>query len=255
MFRYHSVQEVIQAQGLRLVLVRGLPSPWSQAAKTILELKGLDHIVAGLMPGGPNPELLAWSGQNSAPLVAWRDEKPLHRWLDILNLAERLAPEPALVPGDAAERALMIELSKDICGERGIGWNRRLQMFAPMMNSANPPDALAQMAGKYGYIPAQAALAGARIAASLTALANRLKAQQARGARFFVGDDISALDIYWTAFMNVLDPLPDALCPMPADRRAMFTASDPQIRAALEPVLTEHRDRVFAEYFRSPMEY
>ncbi len=255
MLQYDSVQEVIQAPGLRLVLVRGLPSPWGQAAKTILELKGLDHIVAGLIPGGPNPELLAWSGQNSAPLVAWRDEKPLHRWLDILNLTERLAPQPALVPEDAIERALMIGLSNEICGERGIGWNRRLQMFAPMMNTSKPPAALAQMAGKYGYSTGEAALAGARIAASLTALATQLKAQHARSARFFVGDRISALDIYWTAFMNVLDPLPDALCPMPADRRAMFTAIDPQVQAALEPVLTAHRDRVFAEFFRSPMEY
>ena len=38
------------------------------------------------------------SGQNSAPVVAWRNEKPINRWLDILLLAERLAPQPSLLP-------------------------------------------------------------------------------------------------------------------------------------------------------------
>ena len=31
-------------------------------------------------------------------------------------------------------------------------------------------------------------------------------------------------------------------------------AHDPVIKAALDPILFEHRDRIFAEYFRSPME-
>ena len=82
-------------------------------------------------PGEPNEDIVAWGGEASAPIVAWAKEKPIHRWIDILYLAERLAPKPSLIPTDATQRALMIGLSHEICGEMGIGWNRRLQLFAP----------------------------------------------------------------------------------------------------------------------------
>ena len=48
---YASLEEVIAAQGLRLVIVRGLPSPWSQAAKTFFELKELPFLIAPQLPG------------------------------------------------------------------------------------------------------------------------------------------------------------------------------------------------------------
>jgi hypothetical protein len=51
-----------------------------------------------------NEEIVAWSGQNSAPVVAWQNEPPINRWIDILHLAERLAPEPALIPEDVWDR-------------------------------------------------------------------------------------------------------------------------------------------------------
>jgi transposase-like protein len=31
--------------------------------------------------------------------------------------------------------------------------------------------------------------------------------------------------------------------------------ADPQVRAAFDPVLVEHRDAIFKKYFRSPMEF
>src|SRR6202035_3244883 len=97
---YVTPAEAIAHNGLRLVLVRGVPRPWGQAAKAILELKGLDYVAAPLELAGKNEEIVAWSGQNSAPVVAWADEAPIHRWQDILLLAERLAPAPALIPAD-----------------------------------------------------------------------------------------------------------------------------------------------------------
>ena len=38
---YSSPSEIISAQGLRLVLVHHMPSPWGQATKAMLEYKGL----------------------------------------------------------------------------------------------------------------------------------------------------------------------------------------------------------------------
>src|ERR1700745_931062 len=108
MIQYRPIDEVINHSGLRRVLVQGMPSPWGQAAKTIFELKQLDFVVGPQEMGGSNEALVAWSGQNSAPVVAWADEPPISRWTDILLLAERLAPSPSLIPADPKERALMI---------------------------------------------------------------------------------------------------------------------------------------------------
>ena len=254
MLQYRTVSEIINHPGLRVVLVQGVPSPWGQAAKTIFEIKGLDYVAAPWLPGEPNEDIVAWSAEASAPIVAWAGEKPIHRWIDILYLAERLAPRPALIPADATQRALMIGLSHEICGEMGIGWNRRLQLFAPAFASGKPPSGISRMGGKYRFNEHDAKTAASRIAASLTALTIHLKLQYARGAHFFIGDALSALDIYWTAFANLLDPLPKEHCPMPEVLRPNFVITDPLIKAALDPLLLEHRSAIFHDRFRDPME-
>jgi glutathione S-transferase len=254
MLQYRSFEEIIDHPGLRIVLVKGVPSPWGQAAKTIFEIKGLDYIAAQWRGGESNENIAAWGGEASAPIVAWAKEKPINRWIDILYLAERLAPEPALLPADATQRALMIGLSHEICGEMGVGWNRRLQLFASAFTSGGPPAGISLMGVKYGYNEGDAKAAGERTASSLRALATQLKSQYARGLNYFVGDALSALDIYWTAFANLLDPLPNEQNPMPEALRRGFTATDPVVRAALDPLLLEHRSRIFHDHFRDPME-
>ncbi|WP_295142218.1 glutathione S-transferase N-terminal domain-containing protein [uncultured Reyranella sp.] len=254
MLAYTTPAEIVAHDGLRIVLVRGAPSPWSQAAKTILEIKGLDYAAAPLDVGGANEEIVAWSGQNSAPVVAWRDGPPLNRWLDILLLAERLAPAPALLPADPLQRALAIGLGHEILGERGIAWNRRLQMFS-MAVQAGMGTRMAPLIDKYGFDADDAAAAGTRIATTLHGLATQLRAQQARGVSYFVGEALSCVDIYWTSVMSMLLPLPAAQCPIRESSRPAFTATDPQIVSALDPILVEHRDRIFKAHFRDPMEF
>jgi hypothetical protein len=254
MLEYRSLKEIIAHPGLRIVLVKGMPSPWGQAAKTIFEVKGLDYAAGPWMPGEANEDVIAWGGEASGPIVAWAGEKPIHRWIDILYLAERLAPKPSLIPADAMQRALMIGLSHEICGEMGIGWNRRLQLFALAYGCGKPPEGVSRMGGKYGFNEGDAKAAGERTAESLRALVNQLKSQYARGVHYFIGDALSALDIYWTAFANLLDPLPKEQCPMPDAYRPGFTVSDPVVKAALDPLLLEHRLRIFRECFRDPME-
>jgi hypothetical protein len=55
--------------------------------------------------------------------------------------------------------------------------------------------------------------------------------------------------------MSMILPLPAAQCPIRESSRPAFTASDPQIVAALDPILIEHRDRIFKAHFRDPMEF
>jgi len=252
--QYRSFKEIADHPGLRIVLVKGLPSPWGQSAKTIFEIKGLDYVAAPWLPGEANADIAAWGGEASAPIVAWAGEKPISRWIDILYLAERLMPKPSLIPADARHRALMIGLAHEICGELGIGWNRRLQLFAPAYASGNPPPNISRMGGKYGYNEGDLRIASERIADSLKVLSEQLQSQYARGAQYFVGDSLSALDIYWTAFANLLDPLPKEQCPMPEAWRPSFVAADPVIKSALDPLLLEHRSRIFRAHFRDPME-
>ncbi len=252
---YVSPREAIAHDGLRLVLVRGAPSPWGLAAKAIFEIKKLDYVAAPLELAGRNDEIVAWSGQNSAPVVAWRDEAPIHRWQDILLLAERLAPTPAMIPADPLPRVLMWGFANELAGEHGIGWNRRLQGFHRGRKSGKANPTSETLIGKYGYDAEAATAAPQRIAGSLDALGAQLKAQQARGIDFLVGDALSAADIYLVTFLNLVSPMPPEQCPMPDAFRAGFTAREPEILAALDPALLAHRDRIFAAHFRSPMEF
>ncbi len=40
-FTYLSVEEAIRRGGLRMVVVGGVPSPWGEAAKGLLHVKGI----------------------------------------------------------------------------------------------------------------------------------------------------------------------------------------------------------------------
>jgi hypothetical protein len=37
--------------------------------------------------------------------------------------------------------------------------------------------------------------------------------------------------------------------------RSGLTVSDPIVKAALDPLLLEHRSRIFRDHFRNPMEF
>lgn len=145
MIDYKSVATIIGHKGLRIVLIEGMPSPWGQAAKAILDLKGPSYVAAPRILGQANEEIVAWGGEASAPILACADEKPIHRWLDILYLTGRLAPAPSFLPDGARERALMLGFSHEICGSKGIGWNRRLQGFAPAYAQGKPVEIISRI--------------------------------------------------------------------------------------------------------------
>lgn len=252
---YVPLEQVKNAKGLRLVLVQGLPSPWGQAAKAIFDYKKVPYICAPQVPGAPNEDLVAWSGQGSGPVVAWEDEKPIHHWLDILFLAERIAPTPSVVPAEPAERALMIGLSHEICGEGGIGWSRREMMFAPAIESGQAPEPIRVMAKRYNFNKDSATKAAERCAGSLRLLAGQLKGQKAKGKDCFVGDGVTALDFYWAAFSVLVAPPPDDICPIPAGYRPGFEMVGPIVQGALDPVLIQHRDAMLGKYFPRPLDY
>src|SRR5262245_35415903 len=113
------IGEAAARGGVRLVLLAGFPSPWSVAAKAIFDVKRIPYTRAQQMPSDAPDALQRVTGQASYPAVLFEKERPRTGWAEILLLAERLAPEPALVPADARERALFFGLAHEICGADG----------------------------------------------------------------------------------------------------------------------------------------
>ena len=254
---YRSVDEARKEPGLRLVLSMGVPGPWGEAAKGFLALKDIPFVPVGQKPAVPNPEHDAWTGCTNAPVVLYEDERPRSGWAEILLLAERLAPEPRLIPEDPSERALVFGLAHEICGEEGFGWVRRLMLMHKLVRPGVPEAAREMgeyMGRKYGLTPETGEAAPRRTAGILKLLSERLSAQRERGSRFFVGEVLTAVDIYWATFCNLLSPLPPEQLPLPEAMRPMFTASEPETLAALTKPLLDHRDSVYREHLTLPVE-
>jgi glutathione S-transferase len=252
-FESVSVDAAIERRGLRMVVVGNVPSPWGEAAKGILHIKGIDWVAVRL--AYDSEPLRAWAGQRSGPVAIYDDERPRAGWAEILLLAERLAPTPSLLPKDAAERALAFGHAHEICGEDGLGWARRLQLIHAGLQGAGgfAPRVATYLAKKYGYGPEAGSAAGARVVALLGMLAARLKAQRTAGSRFYLGNTLSAVDIYSATFMALLSPLPEAHCAMDAGSRAAMETLDAATAAALDPMLLEHRDMMYRERLELPL--
>lgn len=252
-FAYISTEEAIARPGLRLVVVGGVPSPWGEAAKGVFHVKGLEWAAVRLAYDSDAQK--AWTGQRSGPVAVYNDERPRHGWAEILLLAERLAPAPALLPADAAERALAFGLAHELMGEGGLAWTRRLQLIHAGLNGGSgfEPRAAKYLARKYGYTPEAGAAAGQRVRQLLAMLAARLKAQQAAGSGYYLGRALTAVDIYGAAVMALFRPLPQAQCAMDPATRQVFESVDEATAAALDPILFEHRDRMYDRHLESPL--
>ena len=162
-----SVEEGKAQGGLRLVLTAGVPGPWGEAAKACFHVKKIDCPRIPQLGGQPNPELEAWTGETNAPQAVYEDEPARTHWSEIILLAERLAPNPPLLPEDPDDRALMFGLIHELAAESGFGWVKRLLLLAPLMQLEEGSPGYqsgALLAGRYGYSDAAAAAAPARAA-------------------------------------------------------------------------------------------
>jgi len=268
--RYLSIAEARRQGGLRLVLgAYAVPGPWREACKAIFHVKGVPYqpVVtadegcsdADFGMNGSASELLAWTGQESAPVAVWNDEQPCSGWVEQLQLAERIAPSPPLIPADVEERVLMFGMAHELCGRGGLGWCKRLGMIHANL-TALAPDHPARpywnhMARKYGYTPAEAVAAPARMADLVRTLGGHLERQYQAGRRYFIGASLSALDLYWATFLGILKPLDEALCPMATPIRAVYADTHPQVAQALEPLHLQHRDFIYREHLELPVRF
>lgn len=254
---YVEVAQAIGMPGLRVVFTPSVPGPFSEAAKGILYVKKLPHVRARQDILGPNPDLLRWTGQTTAPVACWNDEPPRSTWIEQLFLFERLAPAPRLIPENWDDRVLMFGLANEIMSENGFSWNRRHIMVRDFSGPDRDETTRAiytKLGQKYWYGPEAAAAAPHRCADIMRRLAARLESQRAKGSRYFIGPSLTALDIYWATAAAMLVPLPQEHCEMPQLFRDVYTNTDPVLREATVPILMEHRDFVYREHLKLPLE-
>ena len=252
---YVKVEDARDQPGLRLALTMGVPGPWSQAAKFLFEHKKIPFIPVGQMGARENPELFDWTGHRNAPVAVYDDEAPRVGWYEIIMLAERLAPEPSLLPTGSAARAEMFGLIAEIASPGGLAWQRRLQMIDMMRAASDDPKARRTpdaLAGRYGHNRAAAAQAGAACADILATLADKLRAQAEGGSDYFVGESFTAADLYWACFSQLLSPMAADRNPMPELLRAAYKAPD---SVMVDPILIAHRDKMYERYLGLPLDF
>jgi hypothetical protein len=256
---YHSVKEARNMPGLRLVLTAHMPGPWGEAAKYIFSARGVEFVPVEQLAMEKNEDLFAWTGMRNAPIAMFGDEPPQSTWLELLLLAERIGTGPSLIPEDPIDRALMMGFSTEICSPDGFAWNRRLEMMA-RPSTRNPSGDtskydMARMTQSYGVTPETMARAPGRMIAIMQGLANQLHMQKAKGSDYLIGQQLSACDLHWAAFAGFVAPLPPELCPMPDFMRDNYTHLTPDLAAAFDPILREHRDRVYQRHIKLPMDF
>jgi glutathione S-transferase len=257
MAEFIDLKQAIAMPGLRLTLISTTPSPWGEAVKGFFHVKQIPYVPVRHPMGQDQTLLRQLTAQESAPVAFYNDERPRCTWPEQLYLAERLRPDPPLIPDQLEDRVRMFGWCNELAGETGLGWARREMIFARTLTSAPADDQrfapMRAIAGKYNYSAESAQAASGRIVEVLRGLSELIEQQRKRGSNFLIGERLSALDIMWAAFAALIKPLPEELCPLPRGTRAGFTNDDPAIEAATSAQLMAHRDFIYREYLELPL--
>ncbi len=257
--QYLTVKEARDLPGLRLVLTAHMPGPWGEAAKYIFSARGVDFAPVEQLAMEKNEDLFEWTGMRNAPIAMFEDEPPQSTWLEILLLAERIGSGASLIPEDPIDRALMMGFSTEICSPDGFAWSRRLEMMGRPSTRTPSGDTVKydmnRMTQSYGVTPETIARAPQRMISIMQGLAQQLHQQKAAGSDYLIGQQLSACDLYWAAFSGFVAPLPPEHCPMPDFMRHNYTHLTPALADALDPILLEHRDRIYQRHIKLPMDF
>ncbi|MFK7732156.1 MAG: hypothetical protein AB8B48_11120 [Pseudomonadales bacterium] len=231
-----------------------VPGPWSEAAKAVFRLRKVDYLAVGQVAGGENEELVAWTNHRNAPIALYNDEAPRVRCLEIVELAQRLGSGPELLPNDIGERMEVVALVNEIGGESGFAWHGRLVMLKPGHDAKGDAILATPLYRDYGYTPQAAATAITRVQEILDMLSTRIATQKSAGSPYLVGNAISAADVYWAYFSQMLEAMPPEQNPMPDFLRKSwgFVA---QALGEYDPVLIEHRNYIFNEHLELPLQF
>jgi hypothetical protein len=253
--RFVELEEARAARGLRVVIATHVPSPWSQAALSLFDVKGIDYLAVRFRRG--DEEIKRWTGAWNVPAVLLDDEPPRTGWAEIVTLAERLGGQMSLVPEEEDRRVRMFGLSHEILGEGGLGWSVRLLLTHASVATDGregwPKPVADYLAPRYGYAPERVVAARARALGVLRLLDRTLAESRARGHHYLLGPAPTALDVHAAVGLAVIEPLPQEQCPMPAPLRRAFETLDREVREAVSPALREHRALMFERHLVLPV--
>lgn len=251
-----TLEQALAAPGLRVAPVRaGLPSPWSEFVRACFHVKQIPHSLVdardaerGLAP------VKTLTGQESLPVVFWNDERPRSNWLEQLMLAERIAPQPRLLPEDPLERAKVVGLVAELCSDAGFGWHRRVMMIARLQSEPSFGDrerGIGQyLAKKYRYNTDSTEGSTQHCEAVVATFAGL----QAAGHNYLLGSSLTALDLAWAAFAALIQPLPEDLCPMRPLWRGLYTWVPSETPHDAVQGLLALRERVYRQWLPLPVE-
>ena len=240
--------------GTRVTFIPGIPALYAEALKNICYVKGVPlvralHPMMGLdKTTGQDRQarLYELTSQTSLPTMFHDTERPRNVWLEQLGLAERIgaADAPNLIPADFNERVEVMGLCEVVLGEDGMVWNMRLLADSPL-------------AQKYGYSDEANASAPQKVAAVISLLDQKLKAQEEKGSPYLVGDAVTAADVYWATMSMSVSPPPVEIMPLTQQNRGMLkyfglNGQIPVIAEAMSPRIEKHQQYILTKYCETP---
>jgi glutathione S-transferase len=234
-----------------------LPSPWSEAAKSIFHTKKIDGPLVRFR--STDPEVAKWSGTNNAPALLCKGEPRRTSWAEILMFAERAGGAVSLLPDDAADRIRLFGVAHEIAGEDGLGYSSRLVMihgsFASGGAEGFPMMAAQYLAPKYGYTEDRFAAAKRRVLDVLELLHRMVEKAESEGRAYLLGNRLSALDIYLATFLTPIMGVSERECPaMMPQLRPAFAYLKKEVGHAVTASLAAHRARIFERHLAWPIE-
>lgn len=248
---YLTIADAKEQPGLRLVLTSGVPGPWSETAKALFHHHLVPFLPVRQEGGRDNPELVAWTKHRNAPVAMYNDEAPRVRWLEILDLAERLGNGTSLYPEDRANRMLMVGLINEIAGERGFAWNARLLMLNATFQAVGDKAYKNPMLKDYHFDPESVEPTKARLNDFLAFMAQHIEQQ---AGQYLVGNQYTAADLYWAYFSNLLLPQSDSINPMPDFLRKSYELTA-TLLAPFSQSLIDQRDWIFEQHLETPLSF
>ncbi len=186
-------------------------------------------------------------------MVAYENEKLRTGWAEILLLAERLKPEPALIPARAEDRATMFGLSHEICGEMGFGWAYRLLMIQQSLDHG----------GETGFPVERGELPGAEVRLQSDPHAgredardrySRMLSERIAGRRYLLGDVVDrARHLLGDVCESDHAAAGERMLPAMPMIRAAYTCHDADILGAVSDELRALQQRIYETHLELPV--
>ena len=149
----------------------------------------------------------------------------------------------------------MVGLINELAGEKGFAWNARLLMLhagaqaqGAEVVKKNP------MYADYQYDADTINDVKKEIEGLLSDLTLHIKSQRDIESDYLVGKVLTAADVYWAYFSNMLQALPPEVNPMPDGLRKSWGVLASSI-GDYDPVLIEQRDRIFEKHLVLPLTF